>query len=73
MRTRYRFSIPHHNGPLLIHCPQALFTLIYFWGPTLALYFLSALLNHQENEKNKEAGSQDETNDTCCKDLRARI
>lgn len=74
IRTRGSFSIPRHNGSLLVHCPQALLILISFLELTLALYFLSALLNHQENEKKEDARSKDETEDTCHKeDSRARI
>ena len=74
MRTRCRFSIQHHSVSLLTQSPQALLIIISILEPTFTLYFLSALLNCQENEKKEHAGSQDATKDACHEeDPRARV
>lgn len=54
--------------------PHTLLIFISFLKLTITLYFLPALLNSQENEKEKHTGSQDATEDTCHKeDPRARV
>lgn len=48
--------------------------LLLFSRATLAFWFLSALMNHQDKEKNEEARSKAETKDTCHKeDPRPRV